>query len=447
MTSPIAPRQRIAVIGAGVSGLVAAWLLRQQHHVTVFEADSRLGGHANTVDVTIDGVHHPVDTGFLVFNDWTYPNLIGMFNHLGIVDAPSDMSFSVSLGGGAFEWAGSDALATTFAQPSNVLKPAFWSMIFDLLRFNREASALVDSGAPMVGSLGNYLDTNGYGRAFRHRYLVPMAACIWSTPAKTIHEFPLATFLTFCRNHGLISVNNRPKWRTVKNGSRQYVVRLAQDLADVRLNCPVQQIERHANAVTIVTPHGRFEFDQVVLACHTDQALAMLESPSDAERSMLGGIRYQPNQAILHTDATLMPTRRRAWAAWNFMAKGEDEGEQPVSLTYYLNRLQPLPFKSPVLVTMNPLYEPAADKVIQRFDYSHPVYTADSVTTQAALRQLQGLQRTWYCGAWTRFGFHEDGVISGMAVAKALGASIPWQPHHGATQPKAVRAHNEAAVA
>jgi uncharacterized protein len=436
--NPIGPHllpQRIAVIGSGIAGLGAAWLLRQRHHVTLFEADTRAGGHANTIDVTLDGLSHPVDTGFLVYNDWTYPNLIGMFKHLGVETALSDMSFSVSLDDGGFEWAGSNRLATTFAQPTNVFKPAFWSMLADLIRFNREASRLVASGAAMPGSLGDYLDRHGYGRAFRQRYLVPMAACIWSTPSQLIDEFPLATFLTFCRNHGLISINERPQWRTVKNGSRCYVERLLRDLQDVRLGCPVTRVERHAAGVTLSTGAGPAHFDQVILACHTDQALAMLAHPTAAEQSMLGGIHYQPNVAVLHSDPRQMPRRKAAWAAWNFKGLAGAATDQPVSLTYWLNRLQPLPFTSPVMVTMNPLTPPDPAKVIQTIEYSHPVYRADSVATQSTLPEIQGRNHTWFAGAWTRFGFHEDGLLSAVSVARALGAEIPWEPATTAGQP------------
>ena len=327
---------KIAVVGGGISGLSCAWLLsahhpaREQLSVTLFEKNDYLGGHTNTVDANVDGQTYPVDTGFLVCNDWTYPNLLPMFAHLGVETAPSDMSFGIKLTDAAFnsrlEWCGSDDLSTTFAQPTNLFRPRFLRMLNDLLRFNREATRLADSSAHMPGTLGEYLDRHGYSRAFRDWYLVPMAACIWSTPTKCIDEFPLATFITFCRNHGLISVNNRPQWRTVKGGARTYVRKMATALKDVRLNASIQSITRHTAAdgkaagVTIRTAAGDEHFDQVVMACHSDQALRLLSDAHAQEQEVLAQIPYQDNLAVLHTDVAVLPTRRRAWAAWNYHA-------------------------------------------------------------------------------------------------------------------------------
>lgn len=435
---------KIAVIGSGISGISCAWLLARHaggaHQVTLFEQNDYLGGHTNTIDVTLDGISHPVDTGFLVYNDWTYPNLIAMFKHIGIDSAPSDMSFGIKLldgaGRGKLEWCGSNDIRTVFAQPTNLFRPAFLGMLKDLLRFNREATALADraktGAAELPGTLGQYLDANGYGMAFRDWYLKPMAACIWSTPTQKIDEFPLATFINFCRNHGLVSVNDRPQWRTVKGGTRSYILRLAAELSDIRLNARISHIDRADTGVAIHADSGIAHYDHIVFACHTDQALSLLGDRHDAAAAILEAVPYQPNVAILHTDTRLLPDRPRAWAAWNYMAWHPDAaGERrdagtPVSLSYLINRLQPLPFKTPVIVTMNPLIAPDPAKVIKTIQYEHPAFLAGSAVAKRQLRAVQGQRNTWYAGAWTRYGFHEDGLMSGIAVAKALGATIPW---------------------
>jgi predicted NAD/FAD-binding protein len=437
---------KIAVIGAGISGLSCAWLLAAhtrnspvapaaKPQVTLFEKGDYLGGHTNTVDVTVDGTNFAVDTGFLVFNEWTYPNFIPMMAHLGVETAQSDMSFGIKLtnpqGVSQLEWCGSDDISTVFAQPSNLFKPKFIGMLIDLIRFNREATALASRKATLTGTLGEYLDRNGYGRAFRDWYLVPMAACIWSTPTKQIDDFPLATFITFCANHGLISVNNRPKWRTIKGGARHYVEKLRAALNDVRLNANIQSITRDAAGVNIKTPHGTEHFDHVVMACHSDQSLALLADASEDEQRVLSGVRYMPNTAVLHTDERLLPDRKRAWASWNYHAAYTTEArrnDSPVSLTYLLNKLQPLPVSldSPVMVTMNPLQPIDPAKVIKTISYDHPLFLPESVGAKIALRKLQGVRNTWFAGAWTRYGFHEDGLMSGIAVARALGAETPW---------------------
>jgi predicted NAD/FAD-binding protein len=416
---------RIAVIGAGVSGLSAAWLLSKHHAVTLYEAGRYLGGHSNTVDATVDGVTAPVDTGFLVYNDRTYPHLIGLFRLLGVESAPSEMSFSVRIGDGELEWAGT-SLASVFAQRTNLVRPRFLRMLADLLRFNREAVRLADSGAPLTGSLGEFLDAGGYGREVRELYLIPMAACIWSTPATQINRFPLATFLHFCRNHGLLAVTNRPQWRTVVGGSREYVKKLAAPLADVRLGAAVHAVRRYEDRVEVVSEGATERFDQVVLATHTDTSLSLLESPSLEERAVLKAIPYQANVAVLHTDERLLPRRKAAWAAWNFHAPRPELSDEPVSLTYLINKLQPLPFARPVMVTMNPVEEPREGTVLQRIEYHHPVFLEGSDEAKRRVGSLQGRARTWFCGAWTRYGFHEDGLLSAVNVARQMGVAIPW---------------------
>lgn len=442
---------KIAVIGSGIAGLSCSWLLARHAtgvEVTLFEQGSRLGGHTNTVDVSLDDMTYPVDTGFLVFNDWTYPNFIALLKHLNVEVAKSEMSFGIKLldasGKGRLEWCGSDRISTVFAQPSNLLKPAFWGMLKDMLRFNREATLLADSSqaAPathaahaLSGTLGEYLRANHYGAAFRDWYLKPMAACIWSTPTQQIDDFPLATFVNFCRNHGLVSVNNRPQWRTVKGGARNYVQKLATHIGDIRLNAAVAGVSRDVSGVTISSPAGAERFDQVVFACHTDQALALLGNEAGEAQSILTKIPYQANVAVLHTDPKLLPDRPRAWAAWNYTAWHPDvpgartntHTASPVSLSYLINRLQPLPFSTPVIVTMNPLMAPDPAKVIKTIYYDHPMFLAESAVAKRELRTIQGRKRTWFAGAWTRYGFHEDGLMSGIAVAKALGATVPWQ--------------------
>ena len=425
MPQPAGFMSRIAIIGGGISGLASAWLLARRHEVVLFEANGYAGGHSNTVDATVDGITHPVDTGFLVYNDRTYPNLIRLFAALGVETADSDMSFSVRIGNGELEWSGSN-LATVFAQPANLVRPRFLRMLADLLRFNREATRLAESGAPVTGTLGEFLDARGYGPEVRELYLVPMAACIWSTPSSRINRFPMQTFLAFCANHGLLAVSNRPQWRTVKGGSREYVKRLVAALPDVRLSTPVRQVRRFPDRVEVATSHGTERFDRVVLATHTDQSLAMLEHPTGEERSVLKAIPYQPNRAVLHTDERLLPRRRRAWASWNFHAPREGISDDPVSLTYLLNRLQPLPFASPVMVTLNPVDEPRPDRVLASFDYDHPAFLEGSDEAKRRVVSLQGRERTWYCGAWTRYGFHEDGLLSAVNVARQMGVPIPW---------------------
>ncbi len=421
---------KVAIVGSGISGLAAAHRLRDQAHVTLFEAGSYFGGHTNTVDVTLPGpnglVTHGVDTGFLVLNERTYPQLIALLAELGVATAPSDMSFSVqvpaSSSGPALEWNGS-SLATVFAQKRNLVNPRFWGMLSDLLRFNRLCTrlALEQREADMVQPLHDFLDQHHFGPAFRDWYFLPMLGCIWSCPTDQMLRFPVATMIRFCHNHGLLQVNDRPQWHTVVGGARHYVDKIVARVPDARLNTPVRRVERDAAGVTVFTDHGSERFDQLVLATHSDQALAMLARPTHVEASVLGAIRYQPNRAVLHTDTSVLPQRRAAWAAWNYeRASTADQESSRVCLHYLLNNLQPLPFSQPVVESLNPVRPIDPTKVLGEFEYSHPVFDLAAMAAQRQVPDLQGHLHTWYCGAWTGYGFHEDGLKSGLAVAERL---------------------------
>ncbi len=417
---------RIAVIGSGIAGLASAWLLARRHEVVLFEAESRLGGHTNTVDITVDGITHPVDTGFLVFNHRTYPNLRALFRHLGVPIAKSEMSFSVRIESLDLEWAG-NSLASVFAQKSNLLRREFWSMLADILRFNREAQA-VARGESDFGALalGEFLDAGGYGKPFRDWYLLPMAGAIWSCPTRTMLDYPLSTFANFCANHGLLQVENRPPWYTVRGGAREYVKRLAAGIPDIRLDEAVASVATDANGVRVASRSGVERFDAAVMACHSDQALRLLESPTADERRLLGAIPYQRNRALLHTDVALLPRRKSVWSAWNYSAPRDAMSDRPVGVHYLINKLQPVPFERPVIVSLNPGSDPDPALVAAEFDYAHPVFDHGAVSAQALLPTIQGKRGLWFAGAWCGYGFHEDGLKSALRVARGLGVVEPW---------------------
>ena len=431
---------RIAIVGSGISGLAVAHRLADHARVTLFEAADYFGGHTHTVDVELQvagrPVRHGVDTGFLVFNERTYPKLIALFAELDVETSPSNMSFSVQAAdpksGRHLEWSGSN-LSSVFSQRRNLASPRFLGMLRDLARFNRLAQDIASAGQEwqLQQSLGEFLHQNRFGQAFIDWYFLPMVACIWSCPTAQMLQFPVATMIRFCHNHGLNQVSNRPQWWTVNGGARHYVDKIVARVADTRLNTPVRAIERHgaSGGVTVTTDQGSEHFDRVVLATHSDQALALLRDASAAECRTLGAIRYHPNLAVLHTDTTVLPRHPRAWAAWNYesapaeLATAGTHG-QAVCLHYLLNRLQPLPWQQPVLVSLNPLRAIREEYVLGQYRYAHPVFDRTAIAAQQQMEALQGQRNTYYCGAWMGYGFHEDGLKAGLAVARHLLADI-----------------------
>jgi uncharacterized protein len=424
MHGNFAIRKNIAVIGTGIAGMSAAWLLSQKHKVTVYESDRRVGGHSNTVMVEGAQGAIPVDTGFIVYNEATYPNLTALFEHLKVPTQLSDMSFAVSLANGDLEYSGAN-LAGLFAEKRNLFRPRFWSMLRDLQRFYREAPRDLALLEEFHTTLGDYLDAGAYGAAFRRDHLLPMAASIWSAPAATILNYPAAAFIRFQDSHGLLRLRNRPPWRTVLGGSRAYVERLTRAYADrIRLAAGVTAVRRGEDFVTIRDCLGNVEtFDDVVIASHADQALAMLDEPTPEERRVLGAFRYSRNVAVLHSDPRLMPRRRAVWSSWNHI--GDGDADCP-TVTYWMNALQRIPHDTLLFVTLNPQREPR--HAWHREIYDHPLFDSAAITAQRQLWSLQGRRNTWFCGAYFGSGFHEDGLQAGLAVAEALGGvRRPWR--------------------
>ena len=434
---------KIAIIGSGISGLAVAHALRGRANITLFEGGGYFGGHTHTVDITLPTpngiVTHGVDTGFLVFNERTYPNLIKLLADLQVETAQSDMSFSVKAAGSTarqtLEWSGS-SLNTVFAQRRNILSPRFLRMLRDVMRFNKLATGLAESGqeAELLQPMGDFLHQHAFSTEFRDWYFLPMIGCIWSCPIEQMLQFPVATMIRFCHNHGLLQVSDRPQWWTVKGGARQYVEKIVAGIADKRLNTPVRRIEREATGVRVITDGRSEHFDKVVLATHSDQALALLADATPLEAATLGAIRYHPNRAVLHTDASVLPNNRLAWAAWNYergaggsrsasQSKSTDKESgrtSQVCLHYLINKLQPIPFTQPVLVSLNPMREIPGAHILGEYDYAHPVFDLAAMAAQARVPQLQGQQHTYFCGAWMGYGFHEDGLKAGLNVASSL---------------------------
>ncbi len=413
---------KIAIIGSGISGLTSAYLLNRSHEITLFEASDWIGGHTHTVQVTVNGQRHAVDTGFIVFNDWTYPHFIRLLGELGVRFKPTEMSFSVRDPDSGLEYNG-NTLNSLFSQRSNLLSPGFWGMLRDILRFNREAQRdLAEQRIAEHTTLGDYLRSNGYGKRFTEHYIVPMGAAIWSMSLDDMLNFPLQLFVRFFKNHGLLSVSNRPQWQVIEGGSSAYIAPLTASFSErIRLNCPVHRVERDEHGVTVHSKAGIERYDKVIFACHSDQALQLLAKPSSVEQSILGALTYAENDVVLHTDTRLLPDRKLTWASWNFRlgARG-----QQAAVTYNMNILQGLQSDATLCVSLNQRAQIDPLKVLAQYTYAHPQYSLAAVAAQARWEELDGAQHTWYCGAYWANGFHEDGVVSALRVARSLGERL-----------------------
>jgi predicted NAD/FAD-binding protein len=425
---------RLAVIGTGIAGNAAAWTLSKRYPVTVYDREIRPGGHSHTVTIDYDGTQIAVDIGFIVYNELNYPDLTALFAHLGVETVESCMSFAVTADAGRFEWKGGgknwrETARGLFAQPQNLLSPSYLRMLLDILTFNRESVTDYAAGRLTGLSLGEYFRARKFAPRLLTDYLAPMGAAIWSAPATEMLDFPAANFVAFFNNHRLLHYD-RPVWRTVKGGSRRYVEKMISTFRDrLRLGCAVTSIERTPHGVVVHDSHGgRDSYDHVVIASHSDQALAMLSDADTSERAVLGAIGYAPNTVYLRRDIRLMPKRRRAWASWNFL-RWEREGTavNDVAVTYWMNQLQGIEHDKPLFVSLNPPFEPASELTFGKYKCDHPHYNATAFAAQKRLGEIQGRRHTWFCGAWTGYGFHEDGLRSGLAVAEALGATVPWR--------------------
>jgi predicted NAD/FAD-binding protein len=414
---------KIAIIGAGISGLGAAYLLSPHHDVTVYEKNNYIGGHSRTIDIESGGYKTPVDTGFIVFNNWNYPHLLGLFKELGVPYQNSDMSFGVSIDNGWLEY-GSDGM---FSQKKNIIRPKYYGMLADILRFNKQALAYIEKNSEIT--LQQCLDELNMGDWFRRYYMLAMGAAIWSCPIETIMKFPAKTYLRFFKNHGLLNVNNRPQWYTVTSGSREYTLRLIDKIkGTTQFTCGAKNIKRDGEHVHVTDVHDKTEiYDQVIMACHADEALAIIEKPTQNEAKILGGFQYQDNHIIVHSDETFMPKTKKCWASWVYLSEGREDKNDAVSLTYWMNNLQDLNRDHPIFVTLNPGRRPDENKIMDEHVFSHPIFDLSAIRSQDRIHEIQGENNVWFCGAYQRYGFHEDGLLSAVNVAKAMGISIPWE--------------------
>jgi len=415
---------KIAIIGSGISGLASAYFLKRKHDITLYEREDRLGGHSRTITVRKDGRIIPVDTGFIVFNERNYPNLTALFAELGVPVKDSDMTYAMSVGDGEFEWGAQD-LNTIFGQRRNIFRPSFYRLFGEVMRFNRAAEEAV--AANPVISLGDLIASMGLSEKFRQLYLLPMSGAIWSSPPRQMLAFPAKVFVDFFRNHGLLAMSGQPQWRTVDGGSKEYVARIAASLGDtVKTGCAAVSVRRDKAAVQVTDTTGATtSFDHVIFACHSDEALALLADPTAGEATALGAIRYQRNDAILHADPRFMPRRQRCWASWNY--KSDGKGNEPaVSVTYWMNRLQGIDRSFPLFVTLNPQSKVADSNIYDRHVFHHPVFDAPAISAQRDIAGMQGQNNTWFCGAYLRHGFHEDGLHSALKVVEQLGCAPAW---------------------
>lgn len=426
--------KNIAIIGSGITGLASAWLLHKQHRVTLFEKNNYIGGHTHTIDVQEKERSIPVDTGFIVYNERNYPNLVSLFRQLGIATRDTDMSFAFSLNQGELEYAGS-SINTLFAQRKNLLRPRHWKLLTEILRFNRVAHRLLANPASSAGlSLGDMLDSHQFSRDMREHYLLPMGAAIWSCPVDTMLKFPALSFLRFFANHGLIDISNRPQWKTVCGGSSAYVSKMLAEMGGrITIKPGALRVERHVQQASAYTCEGRQDFDAVIFACHADQALALLAQPSEAEQRILGCFRYEKNQTYLHTDTKLMPRNRRVWSSWNYLATSQPESRQQMTATYWMNLLQGLRTDKQYLVSLNPYELPRDEHIIAEMTYEHPVFDQQAVDAQAQLANLQGRNGAWFCGSYSRYGFHEDALASAVQVCRDFGLTPSWDKAQVAT--------------
>lgn len=413
---------KIAIIGGGIAGLGAAWLLRGGHEITVFEKNNYIGGHSRTIDIpTIDGVV-PVDTGFIVLNNWNYPNILALFDCLHVPYEKSNMSFGVRIG--TFLEYSSNGL---FAQKKNIFRPAYWRMIFDILRFNKRAEEYLDKDPSIT--LGQCLDELGLGEWFRRYYLLPMGAAIWSCPISTILQFPAATYVRFFKNHGLLNIKNRPQWYTVKGGSREYVKRLTRDFSDrILAGIAVEKVITCKDGVKLIDQNGvEYFFDQVIFACHPDEAIMIIQNPDAKTKSVIESFRYQENRIVVHSDISFMPEKRSCWASWIYLNDAPQDNKPVVSLSYWMNNLQPLSTDVPILVTLNPGRDPDPSLIYDQHIFDHPVFDETAIRAQGEIESIQGKNGLWFCGAYQRYGFHEDGLWSAVRVVRKMGVAIPWE--------------------
>lgn len=413
---------KIAIIGAGIAGMGAAYLLAPKYDITLYEKNGYIGGHSRTINITTENKKTPVDTGFIVFNNWNYPNLLGLFKELKVPYQKSDMSFGISIDNSWLEY-GSDHM---FAL-RNMVRPAYWGMIKDILRFNKQSLAYIEKDPEIT--LSQCMNELKMGYWFRHYYLLAMGASIWSCPIEMVMQFPAQTFLRFFKNHGLLNINDRPQWYTVTGGSKEYVKRLtAQIEGRIKINCGAQKVSQHNDKVTVTDAQGKADtYDHVIFGCHADDALAMIENPSAEEKNILGAFSYQENKIIVHHDTSFMPQNKKFWASWVYLSEDREDKNKTVSLSYWMNNLQNLDTETPVLVTLNPGRRPNEEMIFDEHSFSHPIFDLKAIKAQTQIDTIQGQRGLWFCGAYQRYGFHEDGLVSAVNVAKKLGVSIPWE--------------------